>query len=303
MHEQSLPHPRPGDLPPRGLQLWWLAIRPKTLSIAVAPVAAGTALAVSQGHAFQPAPMVAALAGAILIQAGVNLHNDVSDALSGGDQPQRQGPARVTASGWASPQRVRAAALLCFALAAVAGLYLTAVGGLAILALGVLSLLAGWSYSGGPFPISHSPLGEVFVIAFFGIGAVGGSAWLQGAAPDRGILALGVSLGLLAGAVLMANNYRDAEPDRGAGRRTLAIVLGPAASRIVYAVMVLAPFALLLMLPMGCWTGLLALPLGIACVRESRRHPPGPAFNPILAATARCQLALAALMAVGLVLG
>ncbi len=286
---------------PSGWRLWWLAARPRTLTLSVAPVLAGAALAVGLGAAFRPAPMVAALAGAVLIQVGTNLHNDVADALKGGDLPSRTGPPRVTALGWASAAQVRTAALLCFALAALVGGFLVLVGGWPIAALGAASLLAGWAYSAGPWPISYGPLGEAFVVAFFGVGAVAGTAWLQTPVPSAAAAVLGVVVGLPAAAVLMANNYRDAEPDRAAGRRTLAILLGPAASRVVYAALMLLPFPLLASLPPGAWAGLLALPLAVACIRDFARQPPGPAFNRILAATARCQLVLAAACGIGLV--
>ncbi|MDA8229931.1 MAG: 1,4-dihydroxy-2-naphthoate octaprenyltransferase [Magnetospirillum sp.] len=285
---------------PTGWWLWVMAARPKTLTIAVAPVLAGSALAVALGQAFRPGPMVAALAGAILIQAGTNLHNDVADALGGGDRPLRPGPPRITALGWAPPGRVRAAAFLCFGLAAVVGLYLAVVGGWPIVALGLLSLLAGWAYSGGPMPISHTMLGEVFVLAFFGIGAVAGSAWLQGLPADWNALVLGLAIGFPAAAVLTVNNYRDAEADRLAGRHTLAMRIGPAASRHVYGALMLLPFALLPLLPPGASAGVLALPLAVLCIRDFRRLPPGPAFNRILAATARTQLALAASTSLGM---
>lgn len=285
---------------PSGWRLWWLAARPRTLTMSVAPVLAGTALAVALDHPFQPGPMAAALLGATLIQTGTNLHNDVADAMRGGDGALRTGPPRVTALGWVSPRRVQAAALLCFGLAALVGILLAAMGGWPILALGMMSLLAGWAYSGGPRPISYSPLGEVFVIAFFGIGAVAGSAWLQAPAVPVSALLLGVAIGLPAAAVLMANNYRDAESDRLVGRRTLAIVLGPAASRTAYTLFMLAPFALLTVLPAGAWAGLLALPLALACIRAFHGEAPGPAFNRILATTARCQLVLAITCAIGM---
>ncbi len=286
---------------PTGWRLWWLAARPRTLTLSVAPVLAGAALAFGLGHAFRPAPLAAALAGAVLIQVGTNLHNDVADALKGGDLPSRTGPPRITALGWAPAAQVRAAALLCFALAALVGVFLVRLGGWPIAALGAASLLAGWAYSAGPRPISYGPLGEAFVVVFFGIGAVAGTAWLQAAGLTAAAVVLGVAIGLPAAAVLMANNYRDAESDRAVGRRTLAIVLGPAASRAVYAALMLLPFPLLALLPPGAWAGLLALPPALACVRDAYRQPPGPAFNRILAATARCQLVLAAACGLGLV--
>lgn len=292
------------DRPPEGWRLWWLAIRPRTLTISLAPVVAGTALAFRDAASLDPRPVAAALAGALAIQAGTNLYNDVADALRGGDQPLRQGPPRVTALGWASPERVRRAALVCFGLAALVGLYLAWLGGWPILALGAASLVAGWAYSGGPRPIAYTPLGELFVVAFFGLGAVGGTYYLQTQTVTPVVAVAGLAIGLLAAAVLMANNYRDMEADRLAGRRTLAIVAGAETSTLIYGSLVLLPMGLLAS-PLGPSGGILtlgAVPLALFLFRRFVGTPRGPAFNAILASTARLQLIVAALMAIGVVL-
>ncbi len=288
---------------PTGWRLWWLAVRPKTLSLAVAPVVAGAAMAWQQDHIFHPLRLATVLIAALLIQAGTNLHNDVADTVNGTDRHPRFGPARVTAQGWALPCQVRRAAWIAFALAALAGLALVAWGGWPILAVGLASLAAGWAYSSGPRPIATTPWGEVFVVAFFGLAAVAGSAWLQESHALAATLPLGLAMGLPAAAVLMANNYRDVESDRLAGRHTLAIVLGGAGSRWVYGALMLLPFVLLALpiMPEGAWGGLIALPLALKEIAAFWRETPGPAFNRILAGTARCQLALAMAASVGLV--
>jgi 1,4-dihydroxy-2-naphthoate octaprenyltransferase len=299
----SAAHPIDPTRPPRGWRLWWMAVRPRTLGIAVAPVLAGAGLAWARAHGLEMLPLAATLLGALLIQAGTNLWNDVGDALRGGDRPQRVGPPRVTALGWASPRRVRHAALLCFAAAALVGIYLAVVGGWPIVALGGASLLAGWGYSGGPRPISYTPLGEVFVLAFFGIGAVAGTVWLQLAHLPPEAVIVGVAIGLPACGVLMANNYRDMDADRVAGRRTLAIVLGAKGARLAYAAMVLAPFVVLLSpaVPPGGWLGVAALPLALRLAYRFTTTSRGPAFNALLAGTARFQLVLACLVTIGVV--
>lgn len=291
------------DRPPAGWRLWWLAIRPRTLTMAVAPVLAGTALGWAESGHFDPRPFLAALGGALLIQAGTNLHNDVADALKGGDQPMRQGPPRVTALGWATPERVRVGALVCFGLACLFGLYLIALGGLPILALGLASLAGGWCYSGGPRPIAYSPYGELFVIAFFGLGAVGGSYYLQTHTLDLSAVIVGLAVGSVAAAVLMANNYRDIEADRLIGRRTLAIRAGVRTSQALYAVMVLAPFILLVgpTGPAGGWLVLGALPMAVGLIRRFATEERGPAFNIILGTTARLQLLISGLLTLGLI--
>ncbi|MBI4985853.1 MAG: 1,4-dihydroxy-2-naphthoate polyprenyltransferase [Rhodocyclales bacterium] len=289
--------------PPQGWRIWWIAARPRTLTIAATPVLLGTALAWADGapHAWLPA--LAALACALLIQAGTNLHNDVADFERGNDTAARVGPLRVTAAGWARPAAVRRAAFAAFGIALVFGIYLVAVGGWPILAVGLAALAAGWAYSGGRRPISHTALGEAFVWLFFGVVAVMGSAWLQ--VPHLSLPAFlgGAALGLPAAAVLMLNNYRDLADDLRAGRRTLAAVLGPAGARRAYAGFLLTPFAVPAAFALhgrvGALLALLALPPCLVLVHRVARSEPGPALNLLLAGTARAEFLFGLLLAVG----
>ncbi len=224
------------------LQIWLLAIRPRTLSISLVPVMVGTALAWAEHRLFAWATLLATLGGALLIQIGTNLHNDAADFERGADSPQRLGPRRVTAEGWMAPSGVRLAAHLSFAGASLLGLYLIWLGGWPIVALGLLSILAGYGYTGGPRPIAYAPLGELFVFLFFGLAAVAGTFYLQAHRWSWHALLAGMAVGLPAAAVLMINNYRDLDTDRDAGKRTLAVVLGRPAIRYLYAsCLVLAP--------------------------------------------------------------
>lgn len=300
-HLEQAPPASRADQPPTGWRLWLAAMRPRTLTIAVAPVLAGAGWAWAEFHVIRPLPLLVALLAALLIQAGTNLWNDLGDYLRGGDQPMRQGPPRVTALGWTTPERVRGAAQVCFALAALAGLYLGWLGGWPIIALGAASLVAGWAYSGGPRPIAYTALGEVCVIAFFGLGAVAGTVWLMADSLSMRTLLVGAAIGLPAAGVLMANNYRDMEHDRLVGRRTLAIRLGLDGSKLAYAAFVLLPFPLLLapVMPLGAWVSVLAAPWAVRLLLAFAATPRGPAFNALLAGTARYQLVLAALLAAG----
>jgi 1,4-dihydroxy-2-naphthoate octaprenyltransferase len=289
--------------PPRGWRLWWLAARPKTLTLAAAPVVVGCALAWAEGAAPAWVAALVAFLAALLIQAGTNLHNDTADFERGNDRADRIGPARVTASGWASPRAVRRAALAAFGAAFAGGAYLVYVGGWPIFIVGVVSIAAGWAYSGGPRPISYTPLGEIFVLLFFGLIAVAGSYYLQSGHVTLTALLAGIAVGGPAAGVLMVNNYRDLDTDSAAGRRTLAATLGRAASRRAYALMMLAPFALAGLLAWlahpGALLALGALPHAIALVRGLGPATEGAALNALLAGTARQQLLFSALLAAG----
>ena len=278
---------------------WFLACRPKTLSVSLSPVLVGTAVAWHDTAALLGLPLLAAALGAALIQIGTNLFNDVGDFLRGTDAAGRLGPKRAAAEGWLTARAIRSGAWLAFALAFACGIYLVWHGGWPIVAIGLASLAAGWAYTGGPKPIAYGPLGEVFVFVFFGLVAVGGSYYLQTLALSPGALLAGTLVGIHASAVITVNNYRDLDGDAQSGKNTLAVRLGRPAIRRLYAAEILTPYALLPLLAGLGWPTalpLLSLPLALALIRRFQREPPGPVFNSILAATAGLQLAFALLL-------
>lgn len=291
---------------PTPLRAWWAAARPATLSISVVPVVVGTALAWRDAGAIDWVVAVVALVAAMLIQIGTNLFNDVGDYERGADLPDRLGPPRATAMGWVAPAEVRRAAATSFGLAMVLGAYLVSVGGWPILVIGLASVAAGIAYTGGPRPIAYTASGECFVFVFFGIVATAGSHFLQAGRFSAAALIAGTILGALAAAVLVVNNYRDLDSDLRAGKHTLAVRIGRAATRVEFTALVAAAFALLpllgLVAPAGAWLALplAAAPFAAALVVGFWRAPITTVLNLFLKRTAQLQLAFGCLLAVAL---
>ncbi len=290
------------------LRAWAMAARPHTLSIAVNPVLVGSALAWAETARIDLGVLWLAMLGAVLLQLGTNLDNDVSDFERGTDRGGRLGLPRATAMGLLTPRQVRGASRACFALATAFGLMLVARGGWPILVAGIASAGAAMAYAGGPRPISYTPYGDFVVLLFFGGVAVGGTYYLQTLSLSPGALLAALMVGLPASAVLVVNNYRDLEPDALVGKRTLAVCLGRRFSRCEYAVLMLAPFALLGALAQATPIGvtllipLLGLPMAATLVRRFWRETPGPAFNPLLARTAKFQVLFSVLLCVAILL-
>ncbi|WP_414718600.1 1,4-dihydroxy-2-naphthoate polyprenyltransferase [Thiocapsa sp.] len=283
------------------LALWIAAARPKTLILAVAPVVAGIGLAVFQTGEIAAVTAVLTLIAAVVIQIGTNLHNDASDYERGTDTADRLGPPRATAEGWFSLEQVKRAAHLAFGLAFVIGLVLVVRGGWPILAIGIASLVAGYAYTGGPRPIAYGPFGEIYVLLFFGIAAVGGTYYLQTLRFEWSAFMVGIALGLPAAAVLLLNNYRDLETDRIAGRRTLCHHLGRPRARLLYGLLLLTSIAILLFTfgPTIGWPLLAAIPLGALLTLKLVRGATGKQINPLLGQTGLFQAALTVLLLVG----
>jgi 1,4-dihydroxy-2-naphthoate polyprenyltransferase len=285
------------------LRYWLLAARPKTLPVAFTPLLVGGALALAETGRLHWPSWLAALLAAVAIQVGTNLHNDAADFERGADPPQRLGPQRAAAQGWLAATEVRRGAAAAFAVALLLGGYLAWIGGWPIVLLGVAAIACGYAYTGGPRPIAYTPLGELFVLAFFGLAAVAGTYYLQTLALSWRVAAAGLALGLPAAAVLLINNYRDLEDDRNAGRRTLAGALGRPASRWLFAALLLLPLpisSLLVLPPSRAWLPGLALPAALWLIHRLWGLPIDHRLNRLLAGTAQYQLLLGGLLTLGL---
>jgi 1,4-dihydroxy-2-naphthoate polyprenyltransferase len=290
--------PRPGPL-----AVWWLGARPRTLVAAVVPVLVGAAWAGRNGISI--ARSLLALIVAVAFQVGVNYANDYFDGVRGVDTAARMGPRRLVASGLAPPRAVATAAILMVAVALVTGLVLALLTTPWLIIAGAASALGLLLYSGGPKPYASVGLGEISVFLFFGLVATSGTAFVQQVRIDASVLWLAVPVGLLACALLMANNLRDIPTDTVAGKRTLAVRLGAARSRrlliatVVIALVLPALGALFRDLPpltaLTLVTGALAIsPLRIVSVAEGR------ALVPALIGLTRLELVFGIVLAVAL---
>ncbi len=228
---------------PSPARVWLLAARPRTLPAAVAPVIVGAALAY-RDHAFDPLAAAICLGFALLVQIGTNFANDYYDHAHGADTAARVGPRRAVAAGLIAPAAMRGAMAAVFAVAFAVGLTLIAWGGPWLLVVGVASILGGIAYTGGPWPLGYHGLGDLFVFVFFGLVAVGATYFVQARQLTGDVLLAGGAIGLLTTNILVVNNYRDADTDRAAGKRTLVVRLGRTAARAQHVASLALAFAL-----------------------------------------------------------
>jgi 1,4-dihydroxy-2-naphthoate octaprenyltransferase len=285
---------------------WIEGARPRTLPAAVAPVIAGTAVAVWEREAVWWKAALALLVS-LLLQVGVNYANDYSDGIRGTDD-DRVGPLRLVGSGVASPKAVKWAALGSLAAAAAVGLVLAATTAWWLVLVGLLCVLAAWFYTGGSRPYGYMGLGEVMVFVFFGLVAVVGTTYVQTESFELPALYAAVGIGAITCALLVANNLRDIPTDTGSGKRTLAVVLGDERTRILYALLLgLALVALVGVAVTTTWWAL----LGLVALLPARRalgtvlgdRATGPALVPVLQQTGAIDLLYAVGLAAGLVIG
>ncbi|MBI3647759.1 MAG: 1,4-dihydroxy-2-naphthoate polyprenyltransferase [Actinobacteria bacterium] len=291
-------------------RVWWQGARPRTLGASTVPVLVGTAAAgqvVWWRFAF-------ALLVALGLQIGVNLANDYFDGVRGVDTSQRLGPPRITATGAATPAAVLVAALVSFGVAAVCGLALAlATSPVLILVVGALALLAALGYSGGPRPYAGLGLGELMVFLFFGLMATCGTAYVMVETVPAAAWWGGAAMGLLAVAILVANNLRDIPTDAASGKRTLPVRLGEGRTRLLYRACVAGAFVViaagvLAFIPWPAagitqWS-LLALLAWLPAIKpmEVVGHAAGRELIPVLVGTAATHAAFGLMLSLGLIL-
>jgi 1,4-dihydroxy-2-naphthoate octaprenyltransferase len=319
---------------------WLAGARPRTLPAAVVPVAVGTAAGyLSSGRFYVTEVTVGGrtgLAGAIVghhlmvlnallalivalgIQIGTNFVNDYADGQRGTDDV-RVGPVRLVAGKLATVREVKIAAAITFSVAGVAGVILAARVSWFFIPVGLLCFVAGWAYTGGPRPYGYLGFGEIFVFVFFGLVATAGSAYVQHAPfisifdghrfdyhyPWSFALWAGVPVGLLAAALLQANNLRDIDTDITSGKKTLAVRLGRERAAYLYLGTLMATALSLGVLQHFRGFALIALaglPLAFYPIRLALSDRSGRRLLPMLGATSRLQLAIGLLLTIGILL-
>jgi 1,4-dihydroxy-2-naphthoate polyprenyltransferase len=220
------------------MNVWVEAARPRTLTAAVTPVLVGTSVAeeIIVWRAF------AALVVALALQVGVNYANDLFDGIRGIDTTERTGPRRAVASRLVSPDAMKGAVAVSFLVAGGAGALLAVAVGYELFVIGLLCFAAALAYSGGPRPYGSAGLGEFFVFVFFGLVATVGATYVQMERVVLESVLAAVPVGLLATAILVVNNLRDAKTDEVAGKVTLAVRLGHGRTRTLFRGLVLGSF-------------------------------------------------------------
>ncbi len=285
---------------------WFLAIRPKTLTASLAPVLAGSALAFRDGK-FHFLPAIAALAGALLLQIGSNVANDLFDYLKGIDSDERQGPVRAAQAGLLSVRELKSGLYVIFGFALLAGIYLSCIGGWPIMLIGIMAIISAIAYTAGPYPLGYHGWGDLFVLAFFGFAATMGTYYVQTNTIGLVPFIVSFSIGLLIVNILVVNNYRDFDSDYAKGKRTLAVIIGKKWTKFEYIANFVIAFMLVGMLIASgkltiiCLIVFLLVPRAIKLTKELNQNT-GPFLNQVLAKTGMFAFVFSLLLSIGILL-
>lgn len=300
MSVEAVPAP-----PPPLWRIWFRAVRPWSFTTSTIPIIAASALALYD-HALDPLALVVMLLASMLTHAGCNLANDYYDHRRGIDVSAIHGPSGVIQREWLSPAQVLIGAIVCFALATLLGLWIVAMAGWAIFWLALASLAAAFFYTGGPAPLGYYALGELTVFVFMGVGMVGGAYYVNTGHLTWPAALLGAAIGLLAAAILHANNVRDIERDRGKGKVTIAILAGRRGSTVEYALQLALTYACIVAIVAivpGLWPLVITgatIPAALRLCRQIATGETTADLNAVLRKTAGLHLQFGVLATAGL---
>ncbi len=287
------------------IKIWLEAIRLRTLPVSVSGVLIAVGLAKFNG-AFRLVPSLLCVAFAVLAQIVSNLANEYFDFKAGTDKKGRVGPRRGVTEGDFSPATLKRAMVGTLVATCAVGLSMLAVvdpgegyaNWLLLVGVGVMVAVMAFAYSAGPYPLSYHALGEVAVMAFYGLVPVIFSYYVVAGDFHPYAVIAGIAIGLMGVNVLLVNNYRDVDDDREAGKRTSVVVAGRTLAAFAYllngllALSVLGVLWLRLWMEWGWWTMLppaIYMALHLTSWHRLKQRT-GAALNPILGATARNML-------------
>ena len=283
----------------RTIKIWIECARLRTLPVSVAGVIMASGIAVLY-HRFEWLPALLCFAFAVLAQVVSNFANEYYDFRRGTDKKGRVGPRRGVTEGDITPGLLLRATIGTLAVACAVGCGLIPFGGWWLIPVGILIAVFAFAYSAGPYPLSYHGLGDVAVLVFFGLVPVNLTFYLQAGYFAPLTILASVTIGLMGVNVLLVNNYRDADDDREAHKRTTVVIFGRKVASAAYLINGYVGISLLAPLWFAAPLWVLAVPalyLVLHTVTWNRlTHSDGAALNPLLGATARNMLIFAVLL-------
>ncbi|MEB6277325.1 1,4-dihydroxy-2-naphthoate polyprenyltransferase [Staphylococcus gallinarum] len=290
---------------------YWHLMRPHTLTAAVVPVLVGTATAKifllgSEDH-LSLSLFLAILLACLLIQAATNMFNEYYDFKKGLDDHTSVGIGGAIVRNGMTPKRVMNLAIAFYIIAALLGIFIAMNSSFWLLPIGLVCMAVGYLYTGGPFPISWTPFGELFSGVFMGMFIILISFFIQTENIQSLAIWISIPIVITIGLINMANNIRDRVKDKESGRKTLPILLGKRFSIYFLAFMYIVAYVLVIYItffkPGGSIFFLLALlsfPLPIKAVRRFKKYDTPESMMPAMAATGKTNTFFGVLYALGI---
>jgi 2-carboxy-1,4-naphthoquinone phytyltransferase len=203
-------------------QLWLAALMPPMYSVAIFPIALGTAVA-AKTQTLHWGIFLTFLLSAILILAWENLSNDVFDADTGIDANEPTSLVNLTGN----KSLIFWLGNLCLGLG-IAGILAISFWQQDPTILGLILLCCGlgYVYHGPPFRLGYQGLGEILCFFSFGPLAVSAAYYSQTQSWSSTSLAASIILGISTSLILFCSHFHQVTDDLAAGKRSPVVRLG-----------------------------------------------------------------------------
>lgn len=163
----------------------------------------------------------------LFVDMGTTGFNTYFDFISGTDKKHYNIVRdKVLVHEGVSPNTALLISLALFAAAGVLGIAIAYLTSWMVLFVGGISMVVGYTYTGGPFPISRTPVGELFAGGFLGSLLFILCYYIQGGRWNGETFLASLPFFLLIAMILTVNNTCDMEADKAAGRKTFSILAG-----------------------------------------------------------------------------
>lgn len=292
----------------QGYKRWWFMLRPHTLTASFVPVILGSVLALPL-HQFHIFLFIAMLIASMFIQIATNLFNEYFDFKRGLDTKESIGIGGTIVRDGVNPKTVLNLAYGFLAAATLIGLYICVESTWWLAVVGIICMMAGYFYSGGPYPIAYTPLGELVSGLFMGVFIILISFYIQTHALTWMSVFISIPIGILIGSINMSNNIRDLEGDKAKGRKTLPILLGKKKSVqmlsacFISAYLCIALFVLFQIETFWILLTLVSIPKAIKAIKGFIGKSNPIEMMPAMKATAQTTTLFGLLLSLGLVIG
>ncbi|HHU89285.1 MAG TPA: UbiA family prenyltransferase [Spirochaetales bacterium] len=236
----------------------------RTKIISMGTFLTGSLFALATAQSWSWSRFLVMLLAVLFVDMGTTGFNSYFDFINGTDRAQYNlEKDKVLVHEGVSPSLALLISVTLFILAAILGLLLAHWTSYWLIPIGGVSMMVGFLYTGGPYPISRTPFGELFAGGFLGSLLFVLSYYVQTLTFKWSAIVVSLPLLLLIGEILMVNNSCDRIADEIAGRRTLAILLGEQKSVIASRSILLGALLIQLLLPLLGLIPMVTLPFTI----------------------------------------
>ncbi len=247
----------------------WIALRALSLTLAIASTTTGILVAYQAGYEISWHLAVLVTLAGIFAQSGANLINDY---FEGSFRYHRNSPQNIKFLGAMRSKfdiLVFLLGMAAFGLASLIGLYLIYQTNIQMLFIGLAGIAGGYAYTGEPFVYKRRGLGVPLSFLVMGPLMVYGAYFVFSQSFTWEILLYSFPISFLIPALMLSNELRDFQRDRGLSLGTLSVRVGSDFSRTLYLGLLLGSYGsvlLMVALSLLSWQSLLVfltLPLAV----------------------------------------